>query len=282
MSYFNKPSPCVKLTRKTGFSGKSIEYILPLDSEVQFAASQILKKPVQTFFDDLKQFVTGSGGIIGAVAGFAFSLMDLFGVQLFSKYYYSQAWVGEEPTPFTLTFKFFRGMNGVWNAETEVRDPILDIVKQCVPWDSLASNEQGPILTAPIPNTFEAFSLFSVNIIETLANLAASTGTVSKSEVSAALSVVPSTSVSGFQSILSAAKKIASNKTWDVYFGWSNGDENSFKSYYHITTSIVESVSWNFSTAMEKNGDKINPIMGTLTLNFKTQAIITSSDFKRG
>src|ERR1700690_3130617 len=95
----NRPGPCVVLTKSSGsilgFSNQNLSWVVPFFDETKFTATQKLKQPVKEFFDDLKDFITSSGGAIGGVADLVMKGLDLFGVQLFSKGFYAQAWTGE-------------------------------------------------------------------------------------------------------------------------------------------------------------------------------------------
>lgn len=50
-----------------------------------------------------------------------------------NKYFYFSTWVGADPISLSLTFNFYHGITGDYNAKTEVYDPIMTLVKLTLP-----------------------------------------------------------------------------------------------------------------------------------------------------
>jgi hypothetical protein len=265
----DRPGPCVVLTKSigevTGFSNSEITWTIPFYDETKFTATQKLRQPVKEFFNDLKDFVINSGGVIGGLADLAFQGLDMFGVQLFQKGFYAQAWAGEEPTPFSLTFKFFLGMQGKWDAFTEVFNPVMAIMQQTVP----RSLEEPPdSISPPAPSPFAVFTQFAGNIIQRVIS-----GNSGASSATALGQFAVDTTQNTFRNTTTV-----NGGTWDVGFGWTNGNVSlSPKIYYLIPLTVVESSTWSFSPMTQLVGDNVYPITGELQLNFRTQALLTNA-----
>jgi hypothetical protein len=294
MLYSNKPGPCVRLTKKSVNSekGGDVEWIVPFSNETKFTATQKFKKPIKDFFDALKDALVNNADFTGSplsiVAAELPQILDLFGVKLFSRLYYAQGWVGEEPMPFSVTLDFFRGMRGEWNALKEVYNPIITLIAHTVPYDGVESTGQrnGAKIESPSPSSFDVFVAFSEEIITgaltEVANgaNAIGVGTVVGPAISLAKTGV--TSLINVLSNISGGRINPNRRVWRVEFGWCDGNANGvFIPAYVLDTCIVESSTWSFSTMGELQKDatgRVLPIKGSVTLSFKTQNIITYGD----
>lgn len=273
----NRPGPCVRLTKTSGAilgfgGGTNLEWVVPFFDETKFTATQKLRQPVKEFFDDLKDFIVNSGGVGGGIADIIFKGLDLFGVQLFRKDFYIQAWTGEEPTPFSLTLKFFLGMQGKWDALAEVYEPVMTLMQQTVPQEPSKN-----VLTSPAPSPFSAFTSFA----ETVISAALAQG----GAVAQAVSILGVNGKNAASTLKNLSSQILNQSqgggSWAVEFGWTDGvSHNAPKIYFKIPSTIVESSTWSFSPAMQSINGRVYPISGELQLNFRTQSIITSPDLK--
>ena len=268
----DRAGPCIVITKTTGsITGVGTpgpSWLIPFFDETKFTATQKLKQPVKEFFDDLKDFIVSESSVIGGggVAGVTDAILkglDLFGLQLFSKGFYAQAWAGEEPTPFSLTLKFFLGMQGLWDAGKEVFAPVMDIMAHTVPL------ETGSVfLSAPLPSPLATFTNFSANVLAGISQAAASFGEI----VGAGASQFVTSANTYGKSIAS----VPFGGTWQVAFGWKDNTSGAPKLYFNITNCIVESSTWSFSPMTQLKNNKAYPITGELQLNFRTQTLLTN------
>lgn len=281
----DRAGPCVVITKRFGSilgispTDDVASWVIPFFDETKFSATQKLKQPVKEFFDDLKDFIINSDAVsasgLSNIADAIFKGLDLFGIQLFSKGFFAQAWHGEEPTPFSLTLKFFMGMLGVWDASVEVFTPIINIIKQTVPQEP----KPWSLITPPLPSPAATFVAFSGQIIGGVAS-AVGAG------VQAILGTNPVTSAAG--TVVDSALNWFTDKivnstaggTWRVEFGWKDKGSTTPKIYFSIPFVIVESSTWSFSPMLQQKGTKYYPINGEITLNFKTQTFLTNLDLQ--
>lgn len=263
----SKPGPYIRITKRNGFflSTGADEFTLPYFKPPEFSSKQELRQPIKELFSELWDTLTSvadgaGGGIIGAGVGAAQTLSNIFGLQIGSRLFYAQSWKGSMPTAFTLKFQFFRGISDQWNAFQEVYRPIIALMGDTVPGgDNLA-------LTPPVPSSVNVFVDFSTTFIKALVTDA----------VNAAASVTGRAGV--VLSVTSKSKSdITENNTWKMEFGYGGG-KIKFTPFFIINQAIVESSSFQFSPMVERSGNDLFPISGTVTLSCKTQNIMTSAD----
>jgi len=279
MAYFctSRPGPSVHLIRYSteGIRG---EWYIPFFDDSQFSSTQKLRTPIKEFFDQIKDAMGNvdlGSTTANAVLQSGLTLTDLFGIKLFSKGLYRQAWAGAEPTPFSITVKFYRGMKGFTGALDEVWIPMIAILFETVP-DTGKTNSPIAIMTSPVPSPLDAFTAFARDIgnqATTTATQAANTGTA----VVGVLQPLQQQVLSAVTTRLTNPTPTGNNRTWTVDFGWFDGDK-TFERVFRIPEAVVESTSWSFSSMVERDAGASYPVSGSITLNMKTQTIYTSSD----
>jgi hypothetical protein len=265
----------IHLSKSSSPSGKAVEWYVPYEGENGISVEQQYRMPIKEAYEALGEMVENLTETVSTTAGKVLKgvefLSDMFGIKIFTKLYYSQAWAGEEPATFSIKLKFFRGMNNAWDAKSEVFVPIMNIMSCTVPYDI------GPILTAPGPNDIDCFALFAGSLV----GMGLASGTVGKSlqTIGQDATAAQSKNQNGVAVKIgtTASNILFGGGMWKVEFGWASGGNGTrFNRYMGYTNLNCTQASYAFSSTLESSS---YPISGDLNLTFKTQDILTSSDF---
>ena len=266
---------------------KDRTWLIPYSGDIGLSTVQETRQPVREFFKEVGDAIISGADTLNTTLSVGLSLardiVDLTGIKLMNKGYYTSAWVGEEPATFTTKLDFFRGWKGEWNAYTEVFIPIMEIMNQTVPNDNNVTSVMG--LTAPLTTSLEAFAVFGMSALQT----ALTDATTAVSAVTTLFGGTDNAISKDLNMITNAINNISgiTNNTWKVEFGWSNGID--FIPFFTLNQLIVTASSFSFNAALEMQSiassssslvsNKYYPISGTVDLTFKTQNLLASSQF---
>lgn len=258
-----KAGPCIHMTKHIGFvvTSGAEEFYIPYFEFPNISTRQELRQPIKELYQEFVDILSDSKGWAGAIASAATTLLDIFGIQIASKNFYSQSWKGGTPTAFSLNLNFFRGITGNrWDAFQDVYNPIMVLISNTVPKGDAA------LLIAPVPSSLAAFTTFTTEFIKDVIDgvkSAVETGTSSVNKVL-------TDTGGGYQG----------SGTWTMDFGWQSA-EKSFTPMFRMAEIVVESTSFKFSPMVEVFNNKAYPISGTVTMSCKTQNIISTDDLDK-
>jgi hypothetical protein len=272
----------VRLTKYNGgVTGSSVSWIIPYGDEFTVSTTQEYVQPIKKMFEELKNaLVPGASAIAGSTAGIiaklTMDMQDMLGIKLFNKDYYASAWIGSEPTTFSIKLNFFRGMknNSTWSAYTEVYSYMQEIMKNTVP--SYSNEDKGKvILTSAGPSSLEAFADFSTGIVDSLIKSGISLADPSGVDIKTIQSEINAKATTSIQKFIKGQ-----THTWDLEFGYSDGNtEILTHSYIKFPTLVMVQSSCSYSPQLAKSDKGYFPISGSIDLTFKTQSILTSTEF---
>lgn len=296
-----RPGPAIKLEYYGASQGRNVEpCVFPYYKDFSIGATQETRKPIselyKTLTDAITQGVSTANSTVSTFIGVAQQLSDIFGVKFAGKGFYALSWKEGSNGDFSLSINLHRGWMDKWSASKEVLEPLMEIKEHTVPYDG--DTYSGSTLYAPLPATGGVFAEYGAQMLSTLPTAIANIADTGKSLTSSipliggVLSGLAEgvsnlaggtgksiNSVSG--SVLDTIKStgLLGGGMWQVNFGY--WDTNKFISYFQMVNCVCVGSNLSYSKEMEKDGDTVSPIIGTLELTMKTQAILTSSQFSK-
>lgn len=276
-SYMRNGGPSVRLTRKDA----DIEWIVPFTDEFQLTTTQEIKTPIKDFMKDLENFVyntaaTNASGLAPAVKQVQ-KISENFGVHLANQGYYAASWGGSLPSEFNLSLNFYLGSLHLWDAKTEVFNPIMEIMSYTVP------AEHGIVVTPPMPPGIDVFIAYGSLLIEGakesarsitsgFSSLLKSIGDIDESTLREQETAYNTAPVSDKITMLY-------NNVWSVDFGWCDRTFENFKSFYTLNNIIVSSSSLKFSPQVQNINGIPFPISGSVSLAMRSEFLVTNKNF---
>lgn len=262
-----KPGHYIRLNSPNG------TWFAPYSTDVTFTATQTYVQPIKELFQKIAeagQKATEDFSSILAVGGtISAGLSDIFGVKFLQDKYYSWAWKGSEPTQFPITLDFFMGVQGSWDAYSEVFYPINKILSATLPKRS----DSGFMLTSPGPAPKDVFFDYVTNMF----------GSDGKGSISGV-------TYSSTNNTISLAGENQEKKditvgtrnipVWDLSFGYLPGNITDFVEYFTFKNLIVETATPKFSSQLQKKDEGYYPISGSIDLTLKSQSLLVSSGFQ--
>lgn len=154
-------------------SGPDVSCIVPYHApSVAHSTSHEFSKPVSEFFEWLKDnagdvarslesAVLGTS-IIKEAAEAAYKLTDIFGLKLYNKKFFANAWKGTQPSEVSFLIELKTGWRGDYSGKSEVYGPIKHMYRGTVPGE----NKTTGFLTSPGPTVASVAGAFIAEYIE--------------------------------------------------------------------------------------------------------------------
>lgn len=272
-----RKGPAITLKKSTD----GVDYSFPYYDNYTLSAQQSTKAPVERAYKSLTNAVISGVDTQSSTVAVGLSLFqefsDLLGLKLGNKKFYSLAWDGGSQARFTLKIKLHRGWRGDWNAKTEVNDRLKKVMRATVP------TENGLFLKAPMPSPISVFGDYTSQLISdattNFADLASKIPLVGGA-VRGGITALGSGLSGGINDLTTAiAQELGTGGTWQLLVGYYDGINSDVRPFFSISQCIVENSSLTFSKEVEKGADgKYYPISGELSLEMKSQGIITNNN----
>lgn len=291
MTFMYRPGPAIRLTKNTTnypeITDKS--FIIPMDESFSISASQTLSQPVKELFQYIQEAVIGASGDLFGSTGSTFAragleIANLTGFQLGTKGYYAKAWAGaSQPSTVSITAKFYRGMQGIWDSSVEAVGGARRVMALTLPYETAGG---GVTLQSPVPSAITVFTTYATQVISdaiksitTATGIGAQTATVATlSNPSSQANVGSSLNKSANSLKSSAISQFISTDTWELDFGYFDG--RNIIPFLMLQRYIVESSTIKFGNQVEKNPDGwYYPTTAEVTLSMVSQDILTSANF---
>ena len=262
-------------------SNSKLVWRIPSNEDLTITTQQKFRYPLQELYANFSSAITSAmpEGLPTIIATGASFLFDLFGVKIFQRSFYAQGWAGAEPTDLSLELSFFRGMKGSWKAKDEVYDPIMSLMALTVPQDGTVANT----LLAPAPSTLEALGNFGIDILNSVVSglqAAAGVGATIFGDVFGSAT----SKINGGTLADLAQKRTVDGMLgplWTITYGYGDGKDTTPNSYFTLGNLVCQNSSVSFSPQLEKGADGVYPISGKVKLTFKTQGIMSSTNFQK-
>lgn len=296
-NYMFRSGPCIRLT-KTVDNGKYKEdwyadktFVFPMDQEFSISSTQTLVKPIEKMFQYIQDAVIGvSGDLFGStgstLARAGLEIANLTGFQLGTKGYYSKAWAGSQPSSFTMSCKFYRGMQGKWDASLEVFGPSRRIYALSLPYEP---DTGSIVLLSPVPSPLTVFTTFAAQVVSDAIKsiTSGSSGTLDASKISTSAGVSAISNLSGKSSLESKSTQLdkknqfIATDTWKIELGYFDKNGGNVTSFLTLNRYVVETSTIKFGQQMEKGKDGFFiPTTAEVSLSFVSQDVLTSANFQ--
>lgn len=196
------------------------------------------------------------------------SVMSLFNIRLMTRLTGAQAWNGSSTLDFSLSFKFYYGMSGLFDGEAEVFNPIVNLAY----W-SLPVATSGLTMEGPAASYAQMVADYAQVIIRGLGDLLRRAGESLKgffdSESGPSGSLSSANNSSSERMIGEAILRFGNSRK--VYFGSPDGTNTLLRFDNVLPTSF----KYSFSREMDSRGF---PIAGNVDIQCKTLLRAAAND----
>ena len=262
----------VKISGLVGTDQQTVTCIT--DSPITFNASNNMQEPLKEISNLLGKFSGEFEKMLGAgmnITNILASNKTGNNARYMTKYSNAKVWKSTSALKLGLSFKFFIGMDGDWNAKTEVYDKIVSLTKMCLPRQSSESKNlfigPGPSLPEIVEEIFKGVNTKSTssaikNLNKENKNAIKNANTSSNSS---------KTIQEKMDTFFVNLEK--SNQIMKIVFFPRNMNGTKSKEFNVYPTNI----DFDFGTTFSTDG---YPTSGSVRLSLETYGMITQEDFK--